>query len=108
MTAFPVRQDRHPRPRLADDSCDLQPVFPGVLHPSIQNVERLAPTYFQDSGSFGRLASAIFGAAARSHLPLRQIEDTGAVSSLCHLEQCSAAGLFDVVAVGGYGKDVER
>ena len=54
------------------------------------------------------LASAIFGAAPRSHLALGQIENPGAVSALRHLEQRAAAGLLHIVAVSGQGKNIER
>jgi hypothetical protein len=50
---------------------------------------------------FRSYAGAIFHAAASPHFTLREVEDTGAVSALGHLEQSSSAGLFYVIAVRG-------
>ena len=51
-------------------------------------------------------AGAIFGAAARSHLALGQVENAGAVAALGHLEESASAGLFYVVAMRGQGEKI--
>jgi hypothetical protein len=56
----------------------------------------------------GCLPRTIFGSAARPHLALRQVENAGATSALCHFEQRSAAGLLNIVTMRGNGEDVER
>ena len=106
MACLPVRKYEHARAQLADDARDLEPVGEGVFDTAIGNVERLPPTNFQDARSLVGLARAVFNGAARAHLALREVEDGGAVSALGHLEQRAAAGLLDVVAVRGDGKNV--
>ena len=67
----------------------------------------MPPRNFQDPSGFGRLARAVFGCAARAHFALSQIEDTGAIAAVGHLEQSSAAGLLDIVTMCGKSENVE-
>jgi hypothetical protein len=108
MTPLPVGKDDDSRPRLANHTCNLQSVLPGVLDAAIWYVERLPPLDTQDFRGLGRLPRTIFGSPACTHLALRQVENPGATSVLCHLEQRPAAGLLNVVTMRGNGQDVER
>src|SRR5271167_592479 len=107
MPAFPVGKNQHAWALIAKHLRDLQPIVPGVLDPAIGNIERLTPRHFQYPSGVGCFPGAVFHSAARSHLTLRQVEDAGAVSSFGHLEQSSSTGLFNVVAMGGQGQDVD-
>ncbi len=107
MPPLPVRKYYHSRPLLAQHAHNLQPVFPGVLHPPVGNVERLPPRHAQDFRCLRCLAGAIFRAAPRAHLSPGEIENSGAISALRHLQQSAAAGLLYVVTVGGKGKNIE-
>jgi hypothetical protein len=93
---------------LANHSRDLQAIFPGVLYPSVGNVERVSPGSAQDLRGLSGFAGAIFGVAARSHLAPGEIEDSGAVPALRHFEQGPAASLLHVITVSGKGENVER
>ena len=108
VASLPVGQDHHPRSLLANHLRDLQPIFPGVFHPAIGDVEGLPPANFENPCRSIRLPRALFGGAARSHLTLRKVEDAGAMATLGHLQQRAAAGLFHVVTVGSNRQDVER
>ena len=107
MASLPVGKNQHARPLLAEDADNLQAILPGIFDASVGNIEGVTPGDFQDARRIGGLASAVFGGAARSHFTLREVEDAGAVSSLGHFEQSSAAGLFYVVAMCGQGENVE-
>ena len=108
MPSLPVGKYHHSWPLLPQHAHHFQPVLPGVLDPPVGNVERLPPRRAQYFRRICRFARAIFGAAPRSHLALGQIEDSGAMAALRHLEQRAAAGLLYVVAVGSQGKNIER
>src|SRR5439155_15725890 len=81
--------------------------LPSVLDAAIGDIERVPPGDTQDFGGFGSFPGAVFSCAARSHFTLGQVENACAMSALRHFEQRAAAGLFDVVAVGSNGEDVE-
>jgi hypothetical protein len=68
----------------------------------------MSPRDFQNARRVRRFTRAVFGAAARPHFALRQVEDASSISSICHLEQSSAASLFHVVAVRSQGENVDR
>ena len=108
MPPLPVRKEDNAGASLADHSRNLQPVFPRVLDAAIGNIERLPPAHAQDFCRVFGFARAAFCAAASSHFALREIENAGAMALPGRFEQCAAAGLFYVVAVGGYGKNVKR
>src|ERR1019366_1266122 len=106
MTRLPIGKNKHARAQLTNDTRDLDPVAKGVLDAAVRNIERSPPTDFQDARRLVGLTRPVFNAAAGAHLALREVEDGSAVSALCHLEQRAAAGLLDVVAMGGDGQDV--
>src|SRR5271166_4064170 len=107
MASLPVRKNQHARAQLANDARDLGAILEGVLDAAVRNVERTPPTDFEDARRLVRFARAIFDGAARAHFALREVEDGGAASALGHLQQRAAAGLLDVVAVGGNGENVD-
>src|SRR5450631_834789 len=107
MAPLPVGKNQDPRTLLAEYAGDLQAILPGIFDAAVGEIERMAPGNFQDARRVRRFAGTVFGGAARPHLALREVEDSGAVSALGHLEQSSAAGLFYVVAVRGQGENVE-
>src|SRR5579862_4943535 len=103
MAPLPVGKNQHSWTLLTDYASDFHAVLPRVLHPPVGNVEGMPPSDAKDLRRIGSLASAIFRSAARAHLPLSKIKNAGAMAELCHLKQCAAAGLFDIVAMGGEG-----
>src|SRR5271169_3824397 len=107
VASLPIRKDHHSRPLLADYTRHFQPVLPRVLDPAVGDIESLPPGDAQYSRRLGRFLRAVFGGASRSHFSLREIEDAGALAPLRHFQQRAATGLFDVVAVGGEGENVE-
>src|SRR3984957_667809 len=107
MPAFPVGKDHDSRSRLANHARDLQAVLPGVLNPPIRNVERAPPEDAKDLCCIVGFASAIFGGAARAEFALGQVKNPCALPALRRFEQCAAAGLFYVVAVGGDSQNIE-
>src|ERR1035438_10394762 len=106
MTGLPIRKNQHAWAQLTNDTRDLDPVAKGVLDTPIRNIERSAPTDFEDTRCLVGLTRPVLNAAARAHLALREVEDGSAVSALRHLEQRAAASLLDVVAMRGNGQDV--
>src|SRR5437764_7792212 len=107
MAALPIGKDHDSWPLLAYDSRDLQPVLPGVFHAAIRNIERLPKADLQDLGGFGGFAGPVFGGAAGAHLSLGEVEDSGAVPLLRHLEQGAAAGLLYVITMRGNRQNVQ-
>src|SRR6266850_6142141 len=107
MTSLPVGKNHDARLLLAYHPRDFKTILPGVLDAPVGDVECLPPAHFQDLRSRVGLAGAVFGGAARPQLTLGQIEDAGRMAEARHLEQGSPAGLFHIVAVRGYGKDVD-
>src|SRR5205807_9279969 len=108
MAALPVGKNDNSWALFAYHPCDLHPVLPGIFHAAIGNIESLPEAGLQNPRSFIGFAGSILDRAAGAHFPLRQVEDSGAVSLLRHLEQSAAAGLLNVVAVGGNSKNVQR
>jgi hypothetical protein len=106
MPSFPVGENQHPRTLFAEYADDLQTIVPGIFDAAVGDIEGVTPGNFQNACRFGGFTGPVFGGAARAHFTLREVEDAGAVSALGHLEQSSAAGLFDVVAVRGQGEYV--
>src|SRR5271168_4403832 len=107
MAALPVGQNDDARAGLANYGCDLQPVLPRVFDSPIRDVEGVTPGRAENFRGVGGFTGAIVGGAARTHLALGQVEDAGALSVLRSFQQRAAAGLLDVVAVRGYGENVE-
>src|ERR1019366_1208040 len=98
MARLPIGKNEDARAQLTNDTRDLDPVAEGVLDTPVGNIEGLPPAYFQDARSLVSLTRAVLYGAASAHLALREVEDGSAVSALRHLEQCSSARLFDIVA----------
>src|ERR1017187_8675706 len=106
MAPVPIRKNQHARAQLTNDARDLDPVAKGVLDATIRDVESPPPTDFQDARCLVCLPRPVVNAAARAHFALREVKDGGAASALGHLEQRTAAGLLNVVAMGGDGENV--
>src|SRR5579863_210665 len=99
MASLPVGKNQNSGPLFADDTRDFQLVLPRILDPTIRNIESLPPGDAQYFRGLRCLLGTAFGSASRPHLTLSEIEDAGAPSALCHLQQRAPAGLFDVVAM---------
>ena len=82
-------------------------VLPGVFHSAVGDVQGLPPGNAQDSGGFLGLGGAVLCAAARAHLPLREIQNASPMAALRHLQQRAAAGLLYIVAVSRGCENVE-
>ena len=63
--------------------------------------------YVEDAGGGVGFGFAVGGGASGAGFALGEIEDAGAPAAGLHGEESAAAGLFDVVAVGGDGEDVD-
>src|SRR6266849_3332436 len=108
MATLPIGKDQNSGTLLANHACDLQPVFPGVLHASVRNIQRIAEACLQDTGSIRSFASAIVRAASGAHFAVGKIKDSGEKTALSHFEQRAAAGLLHVITMSGQSEDVQR
>jgi hypothetical protein len=106
MAPFPIGKNQHARTLLTENTNHLQAILPGILDAAVRNIESLAPGNFQNARRFRGFAAAVVHSSARSHFALRQVEDTGAMSVLGHLEQSSGAGLLNIIAVRSQGENV--
>ena len=106
MPRLPVRQNHHPRAQLAQYARNLDAIFKGVFDRAIGQVERLPPANAEQLRRFCRFRGPFFGAAARAGLALRQVQNRCAQSARRHAQQCAAAGLFHVVAMGRDGQNI--
>src|SRR5262249_8785585 len=107
MAPLPVRKNYHPRSLLAQYTRDPEPVLPGIFHAAIGNLQGMAKAGLQNCCRIGGFPGAILGGAACSHLALGEIENSCAPAALRQLEQRSPARLFDVVAMGRNGQNVQ-
>src|ERR1700720_2395503 len=107
MASLPVRQDHHSRMLLANHARNFQPVLRGVLDSAVGDVQGMTPRHTKNLSRFRSLAGTIFRRAAGSHLALSQVENPSAMATLGHLEHGAAAGLLDIVTVGGDSEDVQ-
>ena len=107
MTALPVREDDDAGAEAAEDGGDLEAIVEGVLDVAVGEVEGFAVATL-------RMRAAALASASRSaavprvpDFALGEIEDAGAPAAGLHDEEGAAAGLFDVVAMGGDGQDID-
>jgi hypothetical protein len=107
MPSLPVRQDDHPRTRLANHARHFEPILPSILDAAVWKIQRTSPTDAKDLGCVVCFPSAIICGTARAHLSLSQIENARSLPAPCGFQQSTAAGLFDVVTMRGDGKNVE-
>jgi hypothetical protein len=70
MAAFTVGKDDHSRTLFPKHARDFEAIFPSVLDAAVRNIKSLTPGNIENLCRLDRLASAIFGSAARSHLAL--------------------------------------
>ena len=108
MPTFPVRQNHHPWPGLADDAGNFESVLPCVLDPAVRDVERPALADAENACRIGGLARPVFRRATSAHFALSKVEDAGALPALRHFEQRTAAGLFYVIAVRRNCQNIQR
>jgi hypothetical protein len=62
----------------------------------------------EDAGGLVRFGFSVGCCASGAGFTLSKIEDSCAPAAGMHREEGAAAGLFDVVAVGGDGEDVDQ
>jgi hypothetical protein len=103
MTALPVGKDDDAGTQAAEDGGYLEAVFEGVLDVAVGEIEGFAVGYVEDAGGGVGFGFAVGSGASRAGFALGEIEDAGAPAAGLHGEEGTAAGLFDVVAVGGDG-----
>ena len=108
VAALPVGKDDDAGTQAAQDGGDLEAVFVGVLDVAVGEIERFAVGDVEDAGCGFGFGGALGGGAAGAGFALGEVEDAGAPAAGVHDEEGAAAGLFDVVAVGGDGEDIER
>ena len=107
MAALPVGKDDDAGTKAAQDCGELEAVGEGVLDVAVGQIERFAVGDVEDAGGCVGFGFAVGSGAAGAGLALGEIEDAGAPAAGVHGEERAAAGLFDVVAVGGDGEDVD-
>jgi hypothetical protein len=108
MAALPVGEDHDAGAEAAQDSGDLEAIFLGVLDVAVGEVEGFAMGDAEDGGGVGGFGSALGGGATGSGLSAGEIEDAGAPAEGLLDQKGAAAGLLDVIAMCGDGKDIER
>jgi len=106
VTGLPVRKNNGARAQFADHASYGEFVLARGLYVGVGYVHRAAPRDFQnfcrDCGFFG----ANFWSASGAHFSGSEIENAGFVALLVRFEERAAAGEFDVIGMGGYGKKV--
>jgi hypothetical protein len=107
MARLPIRENQDSRTQLPYDTRDLGLIFDGVLDSTVGDVQCLPPANVQNASSFGSFAGPIFDGAASAHLALGEIKDGSAATALRHLQQGSATGLLDIIAMCRNGQDVD-
>src|ERR1700733_4207596 len=107
MPALPVGKNDDAGTQTAQDGSQLQTIDQRVFDVAVGQVERFAMGNIQDAGGFGGFGLAVGGGAAGAGLSLGEIEDAGSPATGVHGQKSAAAGLFDVVAMGCDGKNVE-
>jgi hypothetical protein len=107
VAALPVGKNDDAGTQATKDGGQLEAIFEGVLDVAVGEVEGFAVGDVEDAGGGVGFGFAIGGGAAGAGLALSEIEDAGAPASGVHAKESTAAGLLDVVAVGGYGEDVD-
>ena len=108
VATLPVRQDDDPRTQPAQYGGQLEAVFVGVLHVSVGQVECLAVSDVEDARGCVSLGLALVGRAAGATLAAREIEDGGLHAERVLDQEGAAAGLLDIVTVGGDSEYVDR
>ena len=106
MAALPVWQNDDARAKAPDRIGHLQPVLERVFDVAIGQIERLAMCHAKDLRGCNRLRLSLHGRSARAGLTACEVDDPRAPAARLHGHQCSAAGLFHVVPVRRYGKNV--
>ena len=107
MPALPVRKNDDAGTQTAQDGGQLQTIDQRIFDVAVSQVERFAMGIIEDSGGGVGLALAVGGGAAGAGLSLGEIEDAGRPATGVHGQKSAAAGLFDVVAMGCDGKNIE-
>ena len=78
-----------------------------VFQARVRHAQVSAPAQQQVFGGGFGFGDALLGRAARAHVAGRQVQRAGAVAHLGHADERPAAGLLDIVGVGGDRQDVE-
>jgi hypothetical protein len=105
MTRLPVGKNDHAWTKAAEDCGDFEAVGQGIFDVAVEKIEGLAVGDVEDAGGFGGFGCAVGRCASGAGFSLGEIEDGGGVAAGLHGQEGAAAGLFDVVAVGGDGEN---
>jgi hypothetical protein len=108
MTAFPVGQDYGPGPQFADALGERHPSGHGIFEAGVGKMEILAVGDLEYFGRIRGFRHPNLRRTARTHVSGGQVDDTGPVPGFGHAQQSASAGLFDVVRVGGYRKEIQH
>lgn len=108
VAALPVGEDDDARAKTAKDGGELEAIIEGVLDVAVGKVEGFAVSDVEDAGGGVGFGFAISSGATGAGFSLGEVEDSGAPAAGVHCEESASAGLLDVVAVGGYGEDVDE
>src|SRR5258708_3062486 len=84
-----------------------RPATETTFYPHFRTREVVGARSGRDFGGGYGLGLGVLCGSARSHLATGEVENAGATTKVGHLEQRSAAGLFNVITMCGNGKDVE-
>jgi hypothetical protein len=108
VATLPVGEDHDARAEAAQDGGDLEAIFQGVLNVAVGEIEGLAMGDSEDCGRRVGFGSSLGCGAPCAGFSAGEIEDAGAPAEGLLDEEGAAAGLLDVIAMGGDGQDIER
>ena len=107
VASLPIGQNDDAWTQTAENGSDLEAILVFVLDIAVGKVEGFAVSDVEDAGCRRGLGCTVGRGAAGAGFALSKVEDTGTPAVGVHGQQSTPAGLFDVVAVGGNGEDVD-
>src|ERR1700761_8831577 len=107
VPALPVGKNNDAGPQTAQYGRQLQTIDQRVFDVAIGQVERFAMGNIQDAGGGVGFRLTVGGGTAGPRLSLGKIENSCSPATGVHSQKSAAAGLFDVVAMGCDGKNIE-
>ncbi len=107
VPSFPVRNNDGARAKFADCGGEAEFVLARGLDVRIGNAKCSAVFYFEDFRGDSGFFSTKLRRAERAHFSGGEVEDSGFVAGLGHLEHGAAAGEFNVVGMSSDGKKIE-
>src|SRR6266478_269811 len=101
MTSLPVGKNDGLGTELTDHGGEAEFVLARGLNVRVRHAKSAAPFHAKEFCRFRRFFRTRFRSAGGAHLSGGQMEDSGLVTALRHLEERAAAGQFNVVGMRG-------